>query len=167
MVSTPSRSRQATRIRCRTSWGRVPRSWRQALFFLVSVVLLICFAVMAGGRRCIKKTHSRLPAVGSCRNSIYLRQAPTAPLTTTTTARATCRIFTIIAPNVVKPPGVRQAPPEKDSDGKSALHSRRRMRRARGHVIACSHDLSMARPPGGPTAAPGPGRAGRSLPPSR
>ena len=50
-----------------------------------------------------KKTHDRLPAVGSCRNLDYLRQAPTASPTTTTTTPATCRIFTNIAANLLSP----------------------------------------------------------------
>ena len=49
-----------------------------------------------------KKTHDRSPAVGFCRNSSYLRQAPTAS-PTTTTSRVTCRMFTIIAANLVNP----------------------------------------------------------------
>src|ERR1035438_7244247 len=69
---------------------------------------LLCFSCLAH-RHCScgwlprvhKKTHSRRPAVGSCRNSSYLRQAPTASPTRTTTSRANCRMFTIIGANLV------------------------------------------------------------------
>src|SRR5438874_9939083 len=59
---------------------------------------LSCLAhiyVFCGGDRpqAHKKTHDRFPAVGSCRNSIHSRQAPTASPTTTKTSRTTCRTF--------------------------------------------------------------------------
>src|ERR1035441_10675576 len=55
MVSTPSRSRQATRISLPAIVGPSSTLLAAGAFFLVSVVLLICSAVVAGGRRCIKK----------------------------------------------------------------------------------------------------------------
>src|SRR5205823_5369402 len=96
MVSTPSRSRQATRISLPDMVG--PNSAFFAVFEVsVCVVLLIsAFAFLAGSPRIHKKTHEPFPAVGSCRNSNQARQAPTASPITTTTSRLTCRTISNI-----------------------------------------------------------------------
>src|SRR5438046_882649 len=71
IVSTPSRSRQATRISLPDIVGpSSPRFSAGAVFVSACVVLLIIiFAFMASVPRVDnKKTHDRLPAVGSYRN---------------------------------------------------------------------------------------------------
>src|ERR1035438_1929171 len=55
MVSTPSRSRQATRISLPDIVGPSSTLLAAGVFFFVSVVLLIGIAVVAGCRGCIKK----------------------------------------------------------------------------------------------------------------
>src|SRR5205814_779887 len=54
------------------------------------------FILIVGWQPRHKKTHSRFPAVGSCRKFSYSRQAPAAsPSTTTPTLRTACRIKSI------------------------------------------------------------------------
>src|SRR5215468_6773933 len=67
-----------------------------AAFFAIAVVLLIYMCCGSGRPPSEhKKTHDCWPAVGSCRNSVYARQVPTASPPTTTTSRTTCRITNI------------------------------------------------------------------------
>src|SRR5579864_9467815 len=107
MVSTPSRSRQATRISLPAIVGPSSACLPEA-FLGASVVLLIFLMILAGPPQVNKKTHDRLPAVGDCRNPGYLRQAPTAASATTTSSSETCRI-TNIGGNLIKLPSPRQA----------------------------------------------------------
>src|ERR1041385_2452578 len=100
MVSTPSRSRQATRISLPDMVG--PTSARDFVAGVLredSLRVLFMFFFGCGRRRGETKNPRPFPAVGSCRNSNYRRQAPTASCLTTTT-RTTCRRFPDIAETV-------------------------------------------------------------------
>src|SRR5262245_41179676 len=99
IASTPSRSRAATRISLPSMGG--PNSARAEaegfLLLAVNVVLLIVLLIATGSHGQTKNPRP-LPAVGSYRNSAWLRQAlPAALITTTTTSSSTCRMFPIMA----------------------------------------------------------------------
>src|SRR5581483_7640480 len=104
MVSTPSRSRQATKISLPFIAGPTSARFRVEVAFAVSIVLLITVLdydrPSAGFQQ---KTHDRGRPWVFCRNSVQLRQAPAAPPVTTTTASTTCRTFTIMAKKVAIP----------------------------------------------------------------
>src|SRR4051812_3817175 len=70
IVSTPSRSRQATRISLPDIVGPTSARFVAGAFLLDSVVLFMRFCGFDWVAADHKKTHDRLPAVGFCRNLV-------------------------------------------------------------------------------------------------
>src|SRR6185436_10235166 len=106
MTSTPSRSRQATRISLPSMEGPTSARFRAGAFLTVSNVLLM-FCQVAGWPTAgfNKTTHDRCQPWVVCRNSVQLRQAPAAPPSRAMTTTTTCRTTYIMRPAYQFPAG--------------------------------------------------------------
>ena len=99
-------------FRCRTSWGRVPRSCRQALSSLFQLSCSYVFAVVTGRRGCTKKPTTVCQPWVLVETQVTFDKRQRRRQLRRRPAAATCRMFTNIGHSLVNYPGLVKPPVE-------------------------------------------------------